>query len=77
MTFPGLLNFLPPEIPPGPPGVDCGVSQMVLGSNDSQINPHRCAKFGRGPTVVGGGGYRQIDRHTHRQRDAAVLYSRL
>ena len=43
--------------------MDCGVSQMVLGSNDSQINPHRCAKFGRGPTVVGGG-YRQTDRHT-------------
>ena len=58
--------------------MDCGVSQMVLGPNDSQINPHRCAKFGRGPTVVGGGGTdRQTDRQTHRQRDAAVLYSRL
>ena len=40
-----------------------------------------CAKFGCGPTVVskkkwGGGGYRQTEIQTDRQRDAAALYSR-
>ena len=36
-----------------PPGTSLGgVGQLFLGSNNSQINPHMRAKFGRGPTVV-------------------------
>ncbi len=50
MTFPGLLNLCPPKIPPGNPLR--GVGQFILGENESQINAHMRAKFGRGPTVV-------------------------
>ena len=50
MTFPGLLNFLPPKIPPGAPWVRVG--QICLGSNQSHIHPNMCAKFGCGPTGV-------------------------
>ena len=36
-----------------------------FGSNDSQINPHMCAKFGRGPTVESKKGeYRQTHKGT-------------
>ena len=62
MKFQELLKFgllkLPPETPPW-----CGVGQIVLGSNDSRINPHMRAKFGCNQKVVskGGGG---ADRHT-------------
>ena len=50
MTFPGLLNFLPPKIPPGTPLGSGG--QLFLGSNQSHIHPNMCAKFGCGPTGV-------------------------
>ena len=53
------------------------MGKICLGSNDSRINPHMRAKFGCSQTVVsknGGGG---TGRHTHTQRDTAVLYSRL
>ena len=43
-------NFDPLNHPMGPPW--CRVGQICLGSNDSQINPHMRAKYGRGPTVV-------------------------
>ena len=55
MTFPSLLILLPPKIPLGPPFGWL----TFLGSNNSQISPHRRVKFGRGPTVVSKkGGYR-------------------
>ena len=48
---------------------------MCLGSNDSQINPHMRAKFGRGLTVVlKKRGVQSLQTDTHRQRDAAALY---
>ena len=56
------------------------MGQIVLGSNDSRINPHMRAKFGCSQTVVSkqrGGGL-QTDKHTgtHIQRDTAGLYTR-
>ena len=50
-----------------------GVGQLLLGSNDSRINPHMRAKFGSCQTVVLEERGVQIDR----QRDTAALYSRL
>ena len=51
MKFQEVLKFgllkLPPETPPW-----CGVGQIVLGSNDSRINPYMRAKFGCSQKVL-------------------------
>ena len=44
------FEFLSPKNLPGTPLG--GVGKIVLGSNDSQINPHMRAKFGCSQTVV-------------------------
>ena len=78
MTFPGLLNCLPPKIPLIPPGV--WWVKFLLAENESHIYPYKPTKFCRGPTVVSkGGGVQtdiQTDRYTDTQRGAAALYSR-
>ena len=47
-----------------------GLGQFFLAQNGSRIYPNMWAKFGCGPKVVSkkGGGYRQTDRQTDRQR---------
>ena len=63
MKFKELLKFGLLKLPLKPPPPWCGVGQIVLGSNDSRINPHMRAKFGCSQKVVSkkGGG---TDRHT-------------
>ena len=51
MTFPGLLNFWPPKIPPGTTPLGSGGS-IFLGSNLSHICPNMRVKFRCAPTVV-------------------------
>ena len=43
-----------------------GWVKCVLGSNDSQINPHMRANYGCSQTVVSKKGRIQTDRHTYR-----------
>ena len=72
----GGLKMLSPKNPPGTPWG--GVGQICLGPNDSQINPHMRAKFGRDPT--GGSkkkrGYRQTHKGTLKLYIVDVLYPR-
>ena len=54
------------------------MGQIVLGSNDSRINPDMRAKFGCSQTVVskqrGGGGYRQTSTHAHTDKGTLQVY---
>ena len=69
MKFQEVLQFgllkLPPETPPLVWG---GVGQIVLGSNDSRINPHMRAKFGCSQKVLSKKKRGVTDRHTHTRR---------
>ena len=79
MKFQEVLKFgllkLPPETPPLVWG---GVGQIVLGSNDSRINPHMRAKFGCSQKVLSKkkrGGYRQTHTHTRRVKSHGLPVS--
>ena len=61
MTFPGILNLWPPKTTLG------GGGSTFLELNNSKLNPHVRAKFGRDPMVMSKKGV--TDTHTHIRRD--------